>query len=554
MGSSCRIECIFFSEFHPTLGPKITYQVTPGLAGLEGIEDALRSSAGCRKVLGARAARRHATPSFSTIVNREDTQNKTRLPGVQGRHTMSHQQCLQEITLWGPRESSEPTRGGGAQQYPPQMMSRKGVVREEGVFQPGGHGGCKSQEADDNIGGVWKHRGGDPSGCREVPAREEGLGLWGGRSARGTAPIPCALRTSSRPQVPEDFISRELFDTVQVYIITKPELQNKLITVTAMEKKLIGCPVCIEHKKYSRNALLFNLGFVCDAQATTCALEPIVKKLAGYLTTLELESSFVSTEESKQKLVPIMTILLEELNASGRCTLPIDESNTIHLKVIEQRPDPPVAQEYDVPVFTKDKEDFCNSQWDLTTQQILPYIDGFRHVQKISAEADVELNLVRIAIQNLLYYGVVTLVSILQYSNVYCPTPKVQDLVDDKSLQEACLSYVTKQGHKRASLRDVFQLYCSLSPGTTVRDLIGRHPQQLQHVDERKLIQFGLMKNLIRRLQKYPVRVSHDERSHPARLYTGCHSYDEICCKTGMSYHELDERLENDPNIIICWK
>uniref|UniRef100_A0A0A6YWX8 NPR2 like, GATOR1 complex subunit n=1 Tax=Mus musculus TaxID=10090 RepID=A0A0A6YWX8_MOUSE len=126
-------------------------------------------------------------------------------------------------------------------------------------------------------------------------------------------------------QVPEDFISRELFDTVQVYIITKPELQNKLITVTAMEKKLIGCPVCIEHKKYSRNALLFNLGFVCDAQAKTCALEPIVKKLAGYLTTLELESSFVSNEESKQKLVPIMTILLEELNASGRCTLPIGD-------------------------------------------------------------------------------------------------------------------------------------------------------------------------------------------------------------------------------------
>lgn len=34
----------------------------------------------------------------------------------------------------------------------------------------------------------------------------------------------------------------------------------------------------------------------------------------------------------------------------------------------------------------------------------------------------------------------------LQYSNVYCTTPKVQDLVDDKCLQEECLSYVTKQG------------------------------------------------------------------------------------------------------------
>ncbi|MED6258723.1 Nitrogen permease regulator-like 2 [Ilyodon furcidens] len=215
-------------------------------------------------------------------------------------------------------------------------------------------------------------------------------------------------------QVPEEYISRELFDTVQVYIITKPELQNKLITVTAMERKLIGCPVCIEHKKYSRNALLFNLGLVCDAQTDTCALEPIVKKLAGYLTTLELESGFISKEESKQKLLPIMSTLLEDLNATGACTLPIDDSNTIQLMLIQQRKDPPTVQEYDVPVFTECKELFIKSQWDLTTQQILPHIDGFRHIQKISAEADVELNLVRIAVQNLLYYGVVTLVSIFQ--------------------------------------------------------------------------------------------------------------------------------------------
>lgn len=29
------------------------------------------------------------------------------------------------------------------------------------------------------------------------------------------------------------------------------------------------------------------------------------------------------------------------------------------------------------------------------------------------------------------------------------------------------------------------------------------------------------------------------------------------CCigtSPGMSYRELDERLENDPNIIVCWK
>lgn len=44
----------------------------------------------------------------------------------------------------------------------------------------------------------------------------------------------------------------------------------------------------------------------------------------------------------------------------------------------------------------------CSLNSCLLPSQILPYIDGFRHVQKISAEADVELNLVRIAVQNLL--------------------------------------------------------------------------------------------------------------------------------------------------------
>lgn len=53
----------------------------------------------------------------------------------------------------------------------------------------------------------------------------------------------------------------------------------------------------------------------------------------------------------------------------------------------------------------------------------------------------------------------------LQYSNVYCTTPKVQDLVDDKCLQEECLSYVTKQG--TATLRG------DAGPGRGTRQLTG---------------------------------------------------------------------------------
>ena len=35
--------------------------------------------------------------------------------------------------------------------------------------------------------------------------------------------------------------------------------------------------------------------------------------------------------------------------------------------------------------------------------QVLPYIDGFNHVAKIAAEADIEINLVKACLQNLLY-------------------------------------------------------------------------------------------------------------------------------------------------------
>lgn len=75
MGSGCRIECIFFSEFHPTLGPKITYQVSSGLSGLGAVGGGIGKLSGaqpaCLEVVDphSRAARRPATSSFAE--NRE---------------------------------------------------------------------------------------------------------------------------------------------------------------------------------------------------------------------------------------------------------------------------------------------------------------------------------------------------------------------------------------------------------------------------------------------------------------------------------------------------
>lgn len=50
----------------------------------------------------------------------------------------------------------------------------------------------------------------------------------------------------------------------------------------------VGHPVAIENKKYERNALLFNLGFVFENGVDTKPFESTIRKLAHYLYSMEV--------------------------------------------------------------------------------------------------------------------------------------------------------------------------------------------------------------------------------------------------------------------------
>lgn len=60
---------------------------------------------------------------------------------------------------------------------------------------------------------------------------------------------------------------------------------------------------------------------------------PCCRKLAGILQTLESESEFLFDPAKKQKLPSILKAVLDELNQHGRCAIPVDEVNTIHLRL-----------------------------------------------------------------------------------------------------------------------------------------------------------------------------------------------------------------------------
>ncbi|XP_029175760.1 GATOR complex protein NPRL2 [Nylanderia fulva] len=360
-------------------------------------------------------------------------------------------------------------------------------------------------------------------------------------------------------QVPDNFISKDIFDNVSVYIIPKAQLQRSTITITLKDYKILGFPVKIDDKKYARNAFYFNLCFVCDANARTVHYEPVVKKMSDFLMALEVENCFLSTSDDKTRLAEMLAQVMQDLNLHKMCTL-TEGTMTSHLKVVKLAPEPKPVLDHQVPIFLVDKDSFQHDQWDLTTQQVLPYIDGFNHVSRIAAAADVENNLVKSCVQNLVYYGVVTLIPIFQYSNVYACTPKLRQLGDDLKLQERCIAYTSKSPRQPASFRDIYRMYSSMTYGVTMKDLCQRlNPQNLR-INERRLVQFGLIEGFIRRIYNYPVLVpgasnSEEAKNNPIyKYFTSTYSLDEICCSTGQTTAQIEDIIERDPNVLTIWK
>ncbi|KAK6638423.1 hypothetical protein RUM44_008852 [Polyplax serrata] len=381
-------------------------------------------------------------------------------------------------------------------------------------------------------------------------------------------PIRCIFLCEFHPtagpkitcQVPENFISKDTFDTVSVYIIPKAQLQRSTITVTLVDKKILGLPVKIDDKKYARNAFYFNLCFVCDAWARTVHYEPLLKKLSDYLIGMELESKFLSLqdkdENEKQRLSKMLNQVMEDLNSTKMCTL-TEGVATTHLKVVKICADPTPVLDHQVPIFIENRGAFFEEQWDLTTQQVLPFIDGFNHISKIAAEADVENNLVKSCVQNLVYYGVVSLIPIFQYSNVYAGTPQLRKLAENSPLQKECIEYVSKSLRHPPNFKDVFKFYASMVRGTTIKDLCIRLNPHSKRINERKLVQFGVLKGFIQRVYKYIIYVGSKDKltNNPVyRHMNGLNSSDEICCATGLSAQQLEELMERDQNLILIWK
>lgn len=245
---------------------------------------------------------------------------------------------------------------------------------------------------------------------------------------------------------------------INAYILPKRELERQILTVNTLGIKIVGYPVKIDHEKYARNAFYFNICLVCDHYCRSVQYEPIVKKLCEFLIMMEMQYSFLSNDEYKPRIQKMLNKIITDLNESKVCTI-TEEETTIYLKITKIVDDPPEVYDHVVPVLRKEFENMPLSECDLTTQQVMPFINGVHHVAKIAVLADVENALVKSCIQNLVYYNVVELLPLFKYSNVYMCTRNLQKLARNQDFAQECLGNVAlKSDQPLPTIYNVFQV------------------------------------------------------------------------------------------------
>ncbi|KAI9268234.1 nitrogen permease regulator 2-domain-containing protein [Phascolomyces articulosus] len=351
------------------------------------------------------------------------------------------------------------------------------------------------------------------------------------------------------------------FETIREYVIPKPQLYKRLVTISTDKYKIMGCPVAINnHEKYQliRNEFRFNLCFVFERDAETSSYEAVVRKMARVLEVLELECDFLSQDASSESrtVQNVIEQLYEDLNSYCECQIPINASNTINLKLFPTYKNPPTVHDYEVPVCTVDLNHMMTVNWDLTVQKMVPHINGINHVKVIAELANVKPDWARQTMQHLLYYDCIIMTDIFQFTNVYAVRPEITRMLDPgkSSLAHECLEYITLPDATPPPLPRVFALYCGLQYGSSVRDWIEEHQVSSLSIDVRRFISFGVIKGLIYRVHKYPI-LTHVDTIHPDIIpyLDGLHHYDEICTALKCSPQELDEQLQvsshgNNPN------
>ncbi len=267
---------------------------------------------------------------------------------------------------------------------------------------------------------------------------------------------------NEKPSIPQN--SDSIFDSTCEYIITGNELTGQIISLSTHNMHIITRPTIIKDKRYERNALMFSVGFVIRRTSDPSPFKPVLARLVKTLQRMEIESHFLSSPNTKQRIQEILDVIVPSLNSpESKCHLLLDDANVLHLQCFPPpKPHVPPVPEYVVPVLLRPEKELQNFDWDLTIKWIVLFINGINHAKLIAEEAKVDEEMVLSCLRVLRHHNVLACVDQFRYSNVYEATPKAQQTLAgemDGLLMEA-FRFVAKPPPSQASVGGSASFQC----------------------------------------------------------------------------------------------
>ncbi|CCK72967.1 nitrogen permease regulating protein NPR2 KNAG_0M01140 [Huiozyma naganishii CBS 8797] len=280
------------------------------------------------------------------------------------------------------------------------------------------------------------------------------------------------------------------FDAIKNYIIPKPQLCHRLLTMKYGNYRIVSYPVAVQSSSYARNYFRFNFVFVFPYECATSPYEPAITRLGKMFRVLEEQSQVLSRAErddslfkgdklpfdnnsaknqaplthaliSKTKsfspdkktegdihLISVQDLIMriyQDLNNYSECLIPIDEGNAIDIKIFPLI-NPPTSVHLsieDVPMLVVKLKKIIDLNWDPTMVSILPFINGVNSILNIARLSDSDPELVIECIKHLIYYKCVIITDIFQFSNIYAPSSLINEFLTDPTMAYDCQEYVT---------------------------------------------------------------------------------------------------------------
>ena len=146
-----------------------------------------------------------------------------------------------------------------------------------------------------------------------------------------------------------------IFDSCSEYIITGHELTGNLLNLSSHHMHILTRPTILEDERYERNSLLFCVGFVLRRAGDPRLFRPILSKWALTLRDLEVETHYLSTEQTRYQLQGQLDRMLVSLNSAGReCFLHLTPAHILSLRLFHPpRPPPDPVLDHTVPVLLR---------------------------------------------------------------------------------------------------------------------------------------------------------------------------------------------------------